>query len=268
MIDDDFLDGIGFEGWVVDDIGFVVVFIEGDYDVNGVGGEVMKIFIYGFVIGGMIYVVYMFVWFWGEFGVWDVNCVVFIVLWDDGCMWDLVVGVEWLGDLNFVQFVMVWVIEGGKDWIYFWFIFLGCFGGVQLMWVLVIEKVVEDQVVYFYFIGVDGEEFEWSSDLVDVEMILDGMIGEFLVMWLMYFDWWIMMYFDVGNVYICEGIMLWGLWGDFIELVLGVEYFGLYLFYLNLCYVDEDGRWIYFILLLWGLYNVFWFFVELECIGG
>ena len=71
--DDDPADGIGFEGWVEDDIGLAAPLIEGDHDANGAGGEVTKIPTYGFAIGDTIYVSYMSVRFWGEPGAWDAN---------------------------------------------------------------------------------------------------------------------------------------------------------------------------------------------------
>lgn len=266
--DDDPSDGIGFEGWVADDIGLAAALIEGDHDANGAGGEVTKIPTYGFAIGETIYVAYMSVRFWGEPGAWDANHAALIVSRDDGRTWAPVAGVEWPGDSNFVQFATARVTEGGKDWIYFWSIPSGRFGGVQLMRVAATEKAVEDQAAYSYFTGVDGEAPEWSSDPADAETILDGTIGELSVMWSTYLDRWIMTYSDAGNAYIREGITPWGPWGDPIELVSRAEYPGLYSPYLNPRYVDEDGRRIYFTLSLWGPYNVFWFSAELERTGG
>lgn len=262
--DGDPSDGISFDGWVEDDIGLAAALIEGDHDANGAGGEVTKIPTYGFTVGDTIYVSYMSVRFWGEPGAWDANHAALIVSRDDGKTWVPVDGVQWPGDSNFVQVATARVNEGGTDWIYFWSIPSGRFGGVQLMRVPATEEAVEDQSAYSYFSGVDGETAQWSDDLADAETVVDGTIGELSVMWSTYLERWVMTYSDAGNAYIREGITPWGPWGDPIEMVPGSDYPGLYSPYLNPRYVSEDGRTIYFTLSLWDPYNVFWFSVDLD----
>ena len=262
--DDDPSDGISFDGWVTDDVGLAAALIEGDHDANGAGGEVTKIPTYGFTVGHAIYVSYMSVRFWGEPGAWDANRSALIVSRDDGTTWQPVEGVEWPGDSNFVQVATARVSEGGEDWVCFWSIPSGRFGGVQLMRVRATEEAVEDQSAYSYFAGSDGATPRWSSDLADAETIVEGTIGELSVMWSTYLERWIMTYSDAGNAYIREGITPWGPWGDPIELVPGADYPGLYSPYLNPRYVSDDGRTIYFTLSLWGPYNVFWFSADLE----
>ncbi len=262
--DDDPSDGIGFEGWVEDDIGLAAPLIEGDHDANGAGGEVTKIPTYGFALGDTIYASYMSVRLWGEPGAWDSNYSALVVSRDDGRTWDPVDGVEWPGDSNFVQFATAEVSEGGRDWIYFWSIPSGRFGGVQLMRVPATEASVQEQSEYSYFAGLEGETPQWSDDLNDAETILDGTIGELSVMWSTYLDRWIMTYSDAGSAYIREGVTPWGPWGEAIELVPQADYPGLYSPYLNPRYVSDDGRRIYFALSLWGPYNVFWFSADLE----
>lgn len=261
--DDDPSDGIDFEGWVEDDIGLAAPLIEGDHDANGAGGEVTKIPTYGFAIGETIYVSYMSVRFWGEPGAWDSNRSALVVSRDGGSTWDPVADVEWPGDSNFVQFATAAVSEGGKDWIYFWSIPSGRFGGVQLMRVPATEEAVEDQTAYSYFAGLEGEAPRWSDELSDAETILDGTIGELSVMWSTYLERWVMTYSDAGSAYIREGLTPWGPWGEPIELVPRAEYPGLYSPYLNPRYVSDDGRRIYFTLSLWDPYNVFWFSADL-----
>ncbi|WP_226534123.1 DUF4185 domain-containing protein [Microbacterium paraoxydans] len=262
--DDDPSDGIDFDGWVADDIGLAAPLIEGDHDANGAGGEVTKIPTYGFAIGDTIYVSYMSVRFWGEPGAWDSNYSALIVSRDDGRTWSPVEGVEWSGDSNFVQFATAEVGEGGQDWIYFWSIPSGRFGGVQLMRVPAREDAVEDQDAYSYFAGLDGEKPTWGDEPNDAVTILDDTIGELSVMWSTYLERWIMTYSDAGSAFIREGLTPWGPWGDAIELVPRAEYPGLYSPYLNPRYVSEDGRRIHFTLSLWDPYNVFWFSADLE----
>lgn len=266
--DDDPRDGITFDGWVEDDIGLAAALIEGDHDANGAGGEVTKIPTYGFTVGDTIYVAYMSVRFWGAAGAWDANHAALIASRDGGETWDRVDDVAWPGDSGFVQVATVQVAEGGDDWIYFWTIPAGRFGGVQLMRVRAAEEAVEDPSAYSYFAGVEGEEPQWSAEMADAETIVQGTIGELSVMWSTYLERWVMTYSDAGSAYIREGITPWGPWGEPHELVSGAEYPGLYSPYLNPRYVTEDGRRIHFTLSLWGPYNVFWFSADLERVGG
>ena len=262
--DDDPTDGIEFEGWVEDDIGLAAALIEGDHDANGAGGEVTKIPTYGFAIGETIYVSYMSVRFWGDPGAWDANHARLIVSRDGGESWSPVEGVEWPGDSNFVQIATAQVTDDGADYVYFWSIPSGRFGGVQLMRVPATEEAVEDQTAYSYFAGVVDGTPQWSSEMAHAETVVDGTIGELSVMWSTYLERWIMTYSDAGNAYIREGVTPWGPWGDAIELVSGADYPGLYSPYLNPRYVTDDGRRIHFTLSLWGPYNVFWFSAELD----
>lgn len=257
-------DGITFDDWVTDDIGLAAALIEGDHDANDAEGEVTKIPTYGFAVGETIYVSYMSVRHWGEPGAWDANHSALIVSRDDGASWMPVEGVQWPGDSNFVQFATVPVTEDGVDYVYFWAIPSGRFGGVQLMRVPATEEAVEDQTSYEYFAGADGAEPHWSSEMSDAETIVEGTIGELSVMWSTYLDRWIMTYSDGGDAFIREGLTPWGPWGDPHELVSGADYPGLYSPYLNPRYVSGDGQTIYFTLSLWGPYNVFWFSADLE----
>lgn len=262
--DDDPTDGITFDGWIEDDVGLAAALIDGDHDANDAGGEVTKIPTYGFAIGDTIYVSYMSVRHWGEPGAWDANHSALIVSRDDGWTWTPVEGVQWPGDSNFIQVATAQVVEGGVEYVYFWSIPAGRFGGVQLMRVPANEESVEDQEAYSYFAGVDGEDPVWSGELADAETIVEGTIGELSVMWSTYLDRWIMTYSDAGNAYVREGITPWGPWGEPLELVSEEEYPGLYSPYLNPRYVSGDGRTIYFTLSLWDPYNVFWFSADLD----
>ncbi len=262
--DDDPSDGIEFEGWLEDEVGLAAPLIEGDHDANGAGGEVTKIPTYGFAVGDAIYVSYMSVRFWGSPGAWDSNYSALVVSRDHGSTWRPVEGVEWPGDSNFVQFATAEVRDGDADWIYFWSITSGRFGGVQLMRVPATEEAVEDQSEYSYFAGLEGGTPQWSDDLRDAETILEGTVGELSVMWSTYLDRWIMTYSDAGSAYIREGVTPWGPWGEAIELVPREDHPGLYSPYLNPRYVSDGGRRIYFTLSLWDPYNVFWFSADLE----
>lgn len=264
--DDDPTDGITFDGWApADDIGWAEPLIEGDHDPNNGSGEVTKIPTYGFAVGETLYISYMSVSFWGEPGVWDANHARLAKSTDRGETWEQLDSPEWPGDSNFIQVAPALVEDGGRDFLYFWAIPSGRFGGVQLMRVPATEQSVEDESAYSYFAGVDADGApRWSDDMSSAETVVEGTIGELSVMWSTYLERWIMTYSDGGNAYIREGLTPWGPWGDPIELVSSADYPGLYSPYMNPRYVSDDGRRIYFTLSLWGPYNVFWFSVDLD----
>lgn len=262
--DDDPTDGISFDGWLEDDIGLAAPMIEGDHDSNEGGGEVTKIPTYGFVVGETLYVSYMSVRHWGDPGAWDANHSALIKSTDHGESWVKVDSVRWPGDSNFIQVATANVRDGGVDYICFWAIPAGRFGGVQLMRVRAEVSAAESQDGYEYFAGMSGEEPKWSHAMSDAITVVEGTIGELSVMYSDYLDRWIMTYSDAGNAYIREGITPWGPWGDPIEVVSAADYPGLYSPYLNPRYTSGGGRTIYFTLSLWGPYNVFWFAIDLE----
>ena len=264
--DDDPRDGITFDGWApIDGIGLAAALVEGEHDANDGTGEVTKIPTYGFAVDDTLYLSYMSVKFWGEPGAWDANYAGFAKSTDEGRTWTALDEPRWPGDSNFIQVATANVIEAGVEYVYFWSIPAGRFGGVQLMRVPAMVEAVEDASAYEYFAGVtaDGSP-EWSSEMAAATTVVDGTIGELSVMWSTYLERWIMTYSDAGNAYIREGITPWGPWGEPIELVSAVEHPGLYSPYLNPRYVSDGGRRIYFTLSLWGPYNVFWFSVDLD----
>ncbi|MGK3951763.1 DUF4185 domain-containing protein [Microbacterium sp. I2] len=264
--DEDPADGITFGGWApVDDLGWAEALVEGDHDPNDGEGEVTKIPTHGFAIGDTLYISYMSVSYWGEPGAWDANYAGLAKSTDQGETWTALDGPRWPGDSNFVQVAPMIVSDGGDEYVYFWTIPSGRFGGVALMRVPAAEESVEDLSAYSYFAGTgaDGAPI-WSTAMADAELVVDGTIGELSVMFSEHLDRWLMTYSDDGNAYIREGITPWGPWNEPILLVSSMDYPGLYSPYLNPKYVSDDGRTIFFTLSLWEPYNVFWFSVELD----
>lgn len=264
--DDDPSDGIAFDGWApLDDVGLAAALVEGDHDGNDAGGEVTKIPTYGFAVGDTLYVFYMSVSHWGDPGAWDANHAALAKSTDRGETWTALDAPRWPGDSNFIQVATAHVEDAGTEYVYFWAIPSGRFGGVQLMRVPATEAAVEDASAYSYFTGVDASGSpQWGDDMSAATTIVDGTIGELSVMWSTYLERWIMTYSDGGNAYIREGITPWGPWGDPIEVAAQADYPGLYSPYLSPRYVGDGGRRIYFTMSLWGPYNVFWFSLDLE----
>lgn len=267
--DDDPTDGITFDGWApVDEVGLAAALVEGDHDANDGSGEVTKIPTSGFAIGETLYISYMSVSYWGEPGAWDANHSALAKSRDQGRTWTALEAPRWPGGSNFIQVATAHVEEGGQEYVYFWSIPAGRFGGVQLMRVPATEDAVEDAAAYTYFEGTgpDGAP-RWSPRMEDATTIVEGTIGELSVMWSTYLDRWIMTYSDGGNAYLREGITPWGPWGDPIEIASQAEYPGLYSPYLDPRYVRDGGRTVFFSMSLWGPYNVFWFSMDLVKAG-
>ena len=261
--DDDPSDGITFDGWVLDDVGLALEVAPGLHEANGVG-EVTKIPTYGFVVEDTMYLSYMSVNFWGDAGQWDANHAGLVRSTDEGKTWEVLDAPQWPGDSNFIQVATAQVTEDGEDFIYFWSIPSGRFGGVQLMKVPAAVAAVEDTGAYRYFAGTetDGSGI-WSEEMTDAETVLEGTIGELSVMYSSTLERWLMTYSTDGDAVIAEGITPWGPWSEPHVITTQAESPGLYGPYLNPRYVSEDGKTIYFSMSLWGPYNVFWYSVDL-----
>lgn len=262
--DDDPSDGITFDGWVLDDIGLAAEVAVGNKDADGVG-EVTKIPTYGFAVDGAMYLYYMSVHHWGDPGQWDANHAGLVRSTDEGQTWEVLDAPQWPGDSNFIQVATATVTEGGEDYVYFWSIPAGRFGGVQLMRVPATQEAVEDADAYTYFTGTDADGAPiWSEDMSAATTVLDGTIGELSVMWSPTLERWLMSYSTDGDAVLSEGITPWGPWSEPHVLTTQEETPGLYSPYLNPRYVSEDGRTVYFSLSIWGPYNVFWYSARLQ----
>lgn len=263
--DDDPTDGITFDGWVLDDIGLAAEVAVGDKAPNDGEGEVTKIPTYGFAVEGAIYLQYMSVSYWGEPGAWDANHAGLVRSTDEGQTWEVLEAPQWPGDSNFIQVATANVTEGGTDYVYFWSIPSGRFGGVQLMRVPATTEAVEDLDAYSYFTGTDDDGAPiWSEDMNAATTVLEGAIGELSVVWSPTLERWLMTYSTDGDAVLSEGVTPWGPWSEPHVLTTQAETPGLYSPYLNPRYVSEDGLTVYFTLSIWDPYNVYWYSARLD----
>jgi hypothetical protein len=262
--DDDPTDGLEFDGWLLDDIGLALEVVPGEHDGNDAGGEVTKIPTHGFAVGETLYLQYMSVRHWGDPGHWDANHAGLARSTDGGTTWETLPAPQWPGDSNFVQVSVAEVTEDGEDFLYFWSIPSGRFGGVQLMKVPASSEAVEDLAAYRYFAGTSGDGTPiWSESMADAQTVLEGTIGELSVVYSPTLERWLMTYSTNGDAVLAEGITPWGPWSDPHVLTTQAETPGLYSPYLNPRYVSDDGLTIYFTLSIWGPYNVFWYSADL-----
>jgi len=261
--DTDPRDGIVFEGWITDEIGFALEPVPGEHEANGMG-EVTKIPTYGFVVEDTMYLYFMSVHFWGEPGEWDANYSGLARSRDRGQTWEILEAPRWPGGSNFIQVAAYPVTEEGEEFIYFWAIEAGRFGGVQLMKVPATTQAVEDQSSYRYFAGTEDSGAPiWSPELAEAATVLEGTVGELSVVHSETLDRWLMTYTSDDNAVISEGITPWGPWSDPHTITTQAEHPGLYAPFMNPRFVSDDGKTIYFSMSLWGPYNVFWWSVDL-----
>ncbi|WP_166351986.1 DUF4185 domain-containing protein [Phytoactinopolyspora limicola] len=262
--DTDPSDGISFDGWITDEYGLAAEIVPGLHEPNG-AGEVTKIPTHGFAVDDAMYLNYMSVHHWGDPGVWDANYAGLARSTDDGETWDVLDEPQWPGESNFIQVSAAHVREGGEEFVYFWSIPAGRFGGAQLMKVPANRDAVEDLDAYRYFAGTNGDGTPiWVDDLEQAVTIVDDTVGELSVMYNEQLDRWLMTYSTDGNAVIREGLSPWGPWSEAFVMTTQAENPGLYSPYLHPKYVSDDGRTIYFMLSLWGPYNVFWFTADLD----
>jgi Domain of unknown function (DUF4185) len=263
--DDDPADAITFDEWIVDDLGLALEPIPGLKEPDGTG-EVTKIPTYGFAVGETLYLQFMSVHHWGDPGVWDANYAGLAKSEDEGQTWEVLEDLEWPGDSNFVQVAAAQVVTDGTEYVFFWSIPAGRFGGVALMRVEATTDAVEDIGSYEYFAGTDhAGEPTWSADLADSEIVLERSVGELSVMYHEKTERWLLSTMvDNSDAALFEGLTPWGPWSDPHTITTQAQTPGLYSPYLNPRYVSEDGQTLYFTLSIWDPYNVFWYSMDLE----
>jgi hypothetical protein len=255
--DTDPADGIRFDGYIADDIGWAKELI----DSKKVDGHEMTVIpTYGFAANGAMYLAYMSVKHWGDPGEWQTNYSGFAKSTDHGQTWAKLDAPRWPGTSNFIQ-VSVTSLDGT---LYFWGVTHGRFGGVQLM--KVAAEDVEQQSAYRYFTGTDSNgKPRWSSTMSEAKTIVDSTVGELSVAWNDYLQRWIMTYTDGAGAgaLIRESAHPWGPWGDAKTLVSSADVPGLYSPYMLPEYTSNGGKTIYFTLSKWDPYNVYWYRADL-----
>src|SRR5690606_3977479 len=96
---------------------------------------------------------------------------------DEGVTWDVIEGLRWPGDSNFIQVAPYRVqVSDETAEIYFWCIPAGRLGDVKLM--KVNENDIEHLSKYMYYAGLDEEGKPiWSEKLDDAVLVVDDEVG-------------------------------------------------------------------------------------------
>ncbi len=249
-------DGISFDRFIADDADHAKELIPAKRQ-DGI--EITRIPTHGIAAGSALYLYYMSVRHWGPAGEWDANHSGVARSTDEGETWQVLDGLEWDGESNFIQVSPFKVTkDDGSTEVYFWGIPAGRFGGVKLM--KVPEAEIERLDSYRYFAGTEENGTPaWSAEIADAETIVDDTVGELSVAWNDYLERWVMTYLrGGGDLVIREGINPWGPWREPITVATQTSHPGLYGPFMNPRYVENGGETIYFSLSRWGPYQVFW----------
>lgn len=260
--DTDPSDGITLDGMILDDATGAAAELLPSKKIDN--DEMTVIPTHGFAANDAMYLHWMSVRHWGAPGEWEVNDAGLATSTDDGKTWTVLDEPRWDGESPFVQVAPAHVTEDGTDWIYFWGITHGRFGGASLMKVPATE--VETQDAYLYFSGTDSAgEPQWSEAVDDAALVVNDTVGELSVVWNDHLDRWLMTYLKEGTgVVMREGITPWGPWGDAIDVLTMGEQPGTYGPFMAEHMVADGGKTIYFTLSIWDPYNVFWYKAELS----
>ncbi|MCC2594288.1 DUF4185 domain-containing protein [Tessaracoccus sp. OS52] len=265
--DDDPADGITFDGWILDDLGQVKEVIPGDHKPNDQVGEVTKIPTQMWAVGDALFMGYMSVHHWGEPGAWTADHAGVARSLDDAQTWEIIPGLVWAGDSNFIQLAHAHVVEAGDTYVYLWGIPAGRFGGVKLMRVRADADAVVDLGAYEYFSGLADDLPSWSKEESDAVTVLDASVGELSVLWSEHLGRWLLTTMvDNGSAVVFEGLAPWGPWSQPHTITTQGETPGLYAPYTNPRYVS--GERVYFTLSIWNPYQVFWYSMDLVKRGG
>lgn len=240
-------DGITFDGWITDGLGQAKALVDGNHQPNDGSGEVTKIPTAGWSFDGRQFMWFMSIKQWGDPGKWDVNHAEIAYSDDNGNTWHLS-GTRREANSNFIQVT----IAEQNEYLLFWGIPAGRFGGVKLARVLPSE--VLDNSAYQYFTGDD-----WSSNEADGATIVEAPVGELSVLWNPFLQRWIMMYLNEskGCIELREAELPEGPWSEPVTVVCSNNYPALYGAYMHPRYIENDGETVYFLMSQYGSYNVF-----------
>ncbi len=243
--DDDPSDGITFDRFIEDRPGHAGELLDSkkiDFE------EITVIPTYGVAVGDRLFLHYMSVEHWGAAGHWDLGLAGWAYSDDAGETWTKDPEAVFPGDTNWGQVA----IEEHEVHLYLFGIPGGRYGDLKL------ARVVPEQLLdigsYEYW---DGAAWVATPDAATV--LVEGPIGELSVRWNSHYGRWLMMYLidDQGLIVVRTAPELTGPWDEPRVAVRSSEYPVLYAPYMFPKW--NDGPEIYFLMSLFGPYNV-WLF--------
>ncbi len=229
----------------------------------------------GFEYNNTLYVTYMSVREWGGPGEWICNYGGFAKSVDNGQTWTKLESLRWPGDSGFVQQSPLKI----GDYIYFWSIPSGRFGGVRLM--RVHKNSIEQFNEYEYYQGTDANNVriyqKGNQAMNAAKEIIKAPVGELSVVYNEYIGGYLMTYLNekasaIQLRYAPQPEGDWSLADDDKKderkegnLVSSNQYPALYGAFMHPKLVNEGGKKIYFAMSQFlPTYNVHWMEVEIE----
>lgn len=258
--DDDYTDGIVFDGMLTGEDGKFIDFITPEMSTAKV--EAAAIPGGAFALGNSLYVSYMSVLRWTNSHAWPSNYGSFVKSDDGGKTWIRLENLTWPGESNFVQNApqligdMVYVMGTGS----------GRGNPMSLMRVPVDQFENFDAYEYLTGYGEDGSPiFEKGEAAMMNALELVEQSGEFSVMYSDYLGEWIIMHKVLAeNNVICTAKEIWGPYSASVSLFEPDEFWVPYGTVMIPRYASEDGSKIAFLMsMYWPVYNVGIFEVEL-----
>ena len=258
--DDDYTDGITFDGMLTDENGQFIDFITPDMSTAKI--EAAAIPGGAFALGDTLYVSYMSVLRWTNSHAWPSNYGSFVKSTDGGKTWMRLENLTWPGESNFVQNApqiigdMVYVMGTGS----------GRGNPMSLMRVSVDQFENFDAYEYLIGYGEDGSPiFEKGETAMMNPVKLVEQSGEFTVMYSEYLGEWIIMHKVLAEQNaMCTAKEIWGPYSASVPLFEPDEFWVPYGTVMTPRYVNEDGSKISFLMsMYWPIYNVGIFEAEL-----
>ncbi len=164
---------------------------------------------------------------------------------------------------NFIQVAMV--NDGG--YLYLFGIPADRWGGVKLA--RVEESKVLDKSSYQFCKLVSGKP-AWVNSEAEADLIVQAPVGELSVQWNSFLNSWLMLYLNDGNPDVTKKRIeartasdLWGPWGEAQvvvsppDLPASVGLHSIYGPFMHPLFTEGNGETVYFLMSLWGPYNVF-----------
>lgn len=250
--DDDYTDGIAFDGMVMNNMGIAKELMKGkklDKD------EMAKIPTGGFVVDDTMYMSYMSVNTWGPNSVWTCNHGGIARSRDQGKTWQYIPSLRWPGDTAFCQ--MYPVVVG--DMVYVPGITGGRFGSAKLMRVPLDEYENFEAYEYLTAVNDKGEPvFEKGQEAMYSAMaIIPPAVGEMSFLYSEYLKEWIVTYRAGTAIYLRTAKEIWGPYSNAVRIVDAVDFDEPYGAFMNPRYVSEDGKKVCFLMSMWApIYNV------------
>jgi hypothetical protein len=252
-------DGVSWDWWLTGPDGNAIAVTEGAHQpaFTGTEGEQTRIPTAMVAVDNRLYLHYMSVHgFAPRGGEWTCNFSRFLYSDNQGQTWTE--SAETFGDResNFNMLALTnQAGQGNEDGSFVYALGTPCgrFDGVK------VGRVLKDRLLELDAWEYYAEQRHWSADRGDAVEIIPAPVGEGSILWNPYLGRWMYTYLNehTASIELREAKHPWGPWSEAHTLVQATDYPQLYGAYMTPSYLKNDGRSLYFIMSMFGPYNVF-----------